>query len=214
MLWEEFLWQTTKLTKLPLISRRKKIRILPRKNIFSSQWIQSIYSSNSNFTHQKNTKENTQYHFTVRLVRSRQHHFTIEFQSKRKDLRIQKILVRAFWNQSDFELHRVLLEWDFSSIGNQMRSVKQVDCCIGIQHLVVKQYIPHDPSQLQKLCVWQICFRGIRWHRFAFSALGAVLCRNAAMAQPHHILCCVFRAVQAINASTRRPIWASRSWQC
>lgn len=60
------------------------------------------------------------------LVRSRQHHFTIEFQSKRKDLRIQKILVRAFWNQSDFELHRVLLEWNFSSIENEMRSDKQV----------------------------------------------------------------------------------------
>ena len=57
-------------------------------------------------------------------------------------------------------------------------------------------------------------FRGIRWHRFAFSALGAALCRNAALSQPHHILCCVSRAVQAINASTRGPIWASRNWQC
>ena len=34
-------------------------------------------------------------------------------------------------------------------------------------------------------------------------ALGAVLRRNAATSQPHHILCRVSRAVQAINASMR-----------
>ncbi len=61
-----------------------------------------------------------------------------------------------------------------------------------------------------KLYVMGDFLRGSRWHCWKHFQRRLVLCSVAATSQPHHILCRVSRAVQAINASM--PWWQRATW--